>query len=90
MSGGPGRDYVFGGSGADVLKGGNDNDWVDAQEDQEQGVDRLRGGRGNDLLTAFNLNSRRDIVRCGAGRDHAEVDPKDIVADDCERIRRID
>jgi len=87
MSGGPGRDYVFGGGGADVLKGGNDNDWVDAQESIEQGVDRLRGDRGNDFLTAFNRNARRDYVRCGAGRDRAIVDSKDIVADDCETIR---
>jgi Ca2+-binding RTX toxin-like protein len=91
ISGGPGRDYVFGGGGPDVLKGGLGNDWVDAQGanwmNKESAVDLLSGGGGKDFFTAFTFPAALDIVRCGAGRDRAIVDSKDMVADDCETVR---
>ena len=49
------------------------------------GRNRLRGGRGNDRLSA--ANGKRDLVNCGAGRDRARVDAFDLVRG-CERVRR--
>ncbi len=40
--------------------------------------DVLGGGR-DDELCAVNTLASRDIVGCGAGRDSAEVDRKDVV-----------
>ena len=51
---------------------------------RDSAVDTLKGGDGSDFLDAENRPAARDIVRCGAGRDGAWVDRKDIVSDDCE------
>lgn len=86
-----GHDCVIGGSGNDVLRG-------------MLGSDRLTGGRGNDVLVggpgrnAYDAgpgndyvdarNGKRELVRCGTGRDRARVDLSDRVSN-CERaIRR--
>ena len=75
-----------GGSGADVISGGPGRDdlW-DGPWPGDSAVDILQGGDGNDFLVAENRPAARDIVRCGAGRDGAWVDRKDIVSDDCEK-----
>ena len=49
----------------------------------DSAVDILDGGDGNDFLITENRPAAPDIVRCGAGRDFASVDRKDIVSD-CE------
>jgi RTX calcium-binding nonapeptide repeat (4 copies) len=82
LSGGDGSDQLDGGSGRDVLRG-------DAGNDQLTGgpwSDRLEGGSGNDVIDA--IDRKRDLVRCGSGRDRARVDASDSVAG-CERVTRV-
>lgn len=78
LDGGPGADIISGGPGDDSLYDGGDS-----------AVDILRGGDGNDFVMSFSFNrpAARDVVGCGAGRDFAAVDRKDIVRDDCERVQ---
>ncbi len=76
INGRPGQDVISGGLGGDVLIDG---------PFREGAVDTLEGGDGYDFLIANNGPAARDIVSCGAGRDEAGVDRKDIVSDDCER-----
>jgi hypothetical protein len=54
----------------------------------DSAVDILEGGHGRDSIESGNFPASRDIVSCGAGRDRADADRKDIVSDDCERIWR--
>lgn len=88
IKGGHGNDCLIGGSGGDRLEG-------------EAGSDRLTGGRGNDVLiggadrNAYDAgpgrdfvnarNGKRELVRCGPGRDRARVDRRDRVRS-CESI----
>jgi Ca2+-binding RTX toxin-like protein len=97
ISGGPGNDdplssraigILDGGPGADVISGGPGDDLMYDGPLDDSAVDILEGGDGNDFLSPFNRPAARDIVSCGAGRDGADVDRKDIVSDDCERIWR--
>jgi Ca2+-binding RTX toxin-like protein len=85
-----GHDCLIGGSGNDVLRG-------------EAGSDRLTGGRGNDNLVggpgvnAYDAgpgrdivdarNGKREVVRCGSGRDRARVDRSDR-PNGCEVVSR--
>jgi RTX calcium-binding nonapeptide repeat (4 copies) len=85
-----GHDCLVGGSGNDVLRG-------------ELGSDRLTGGRGNDTLVggpgvnAYDAgpgrdvvearNGKREVVRCGSGRDRARVDRNDRLSG-CEVVSR--
>ena len=78
LDGGPGADVISGGPGVDDLI---DGPWPGG----DSAVDVLEGGDGSDFLDAENRPAARDIVSCGAGRDGAWVDRKDIVSDDCER-----
>jgi len=93
ISGGPGNDgptsravgQLDGGLGADVISGGPGRDGlVDGPFLADSAVDILAGGDGGDFLSAWNIPAARDIVSCGAGKDQAVVDRKDIVSD-CER-----
>jgi RTX calcium-binding nonapeptide repeat (4 copies) len=70
LSGGRGDDLLAGGDGDDRLVGG-------------PGRDRLLGGPGADVISA--RDGKRDVVRCGPGRDRARVDPVDSVAG-CELV----
>jgi hypothetical protein len=72
LDGGSGNDRLLGGPGKDHLVGGS-------------GKDRLDGGSGNDVISA--RDGRRDVVRCGPGRDSATVDRTDDVRG-CERVHR--
>ena len=85
-----GSDDIIGRAGQDVISGGPGRDILVDGPFREGAVDTLEGGDGNDFLHAENRPAARDIVSCGAGRDLAFVDRKDIVSDDCERIREID
>ncbi|MBA3424593.1 MAG: hypothetical protein H0U04_08625 [Rubrobacter sp.] len=85
--GGLGNDHdLYGGPGVDVISGGPGGDVLIDGPLREFAVDTLEGGAGNDDLVTYNGPPARDIVSCGAGRDAAFVDRKDIVSDDCERI----
>jgi hypothetical protein len=88
IRGSRGHDCLIGGKGGDRLKG-------------EAGKDRLTGGRGNDVLlggadaNAYDAgpgrdfvnarNGKRELVRCGSGRDRARVDGRDRIRS-CERV----
>jgi hypothetical protein len=92
------RDCLYGGSSNDRLNGGTGGDLLFGNS----GADKLADNRGRDRFSGASgpdrINSRdrsragrraRDRVRCGAGRrDVALVDRRDIVARDCERVRR--
>lgn len=71
LKGGKRRDKLFGGRGADMLVGG-------------PGKDVLSGGRGRDLIAS--RDRKRDLVRCGKGKDVALVDRKDVTSG-CEKVR---
>jgi len=79
LDGGPGADVISGGPGGDML--------IDGPSPGDSAVDILYGGDGNDFFITDNRPPARDIVSCGAGRDFASVDPKDIVRGDCERVQ---
>jgi hypothetical protein len=92
LGGGGGNDRLFGGAGNDVLGGGAGNDYLDGGAGNDRligglGVNTLLGGYGNDTLDARN-RAGKDILRCGAGYDIALANAGDVVARDCERIRR--
>jgi Ca2+-binding RTX toxin-like protein len=89
VDGDAGSDRVSGGSGSDVLSGGAGGD----QLVDRAGRDTFSGGPGNDRIDARDASAagRRiaDTVRCGTGRfDVVLADRRDVVAHDCERVRR--
>lgn len=83
LRGGVGNDQLLGGGGPDLLDGGVGNDRLDGGP----GIDRYFGGVGNDVIVSRD-KVERERVSCGAGRDVATVDRRDIVGKDCEVIRR--
>jgi Tol biopolymer transport system component len=100
VDGGGGTDYVYGERGADRLHGGYGDDvlvggdgkdvlWGDAEGDFLKGgpgEDRFFGGDGNDLIDS--RDSRTEHVYCGEGKDTVQVDWRDIVSPDCEKVIR--
>lgn len=75
-----GSDRLVGGSGRDRIRGRGGSDRIRAGSG---GPDCLMGSLGSDRLRA--VNRKRDVVRCGPGRDRAVVDRKDRVRG-CERV----
>ena len=73
LAGGPRNDLVCGLGGSDRLRGG-------------RGGDRLFGGDGNDRIEA--RDGAFDVVGCGSGSDTVVADRRDLVGEDCERVRR--
>ena len=87
LRGQDGNDRITGSTGADRLDGGAGADHLS----DFSGRDRFSGGAGNDRIEARDRFNRgvADSVRCGSGGfDVAIVDARDIVARDCERVRR--
>jgi len=80
VDGGPGPDRVVGGDGPDLL--------VDSPFESTSKDDTLSGGDGNDAFFADNRPATRDIVTCGRGFDRVAADERDVVASDCEQVRR--
>ena len=80
-----GADWINGRTGSDVISGGLGGDVLFDGPWKDSAVDILEGGGGNDFSVTVNGPAARDIVSCGAGRDEAYVDRKDIVSDDCEK-----
>ena len=80
LVGSQGRDRLIGGPGSDRLAGKLGGDKIVGGKG---GPDCLLGGQGSDRLRA--VNGRRDIVKCGHGRDRATVERKDHVRG-CERV----
>ena len=67
ITGGIGKDVLFGDRGNDTLSGGVGNDTLDGEE----GSNRLYGGDGDDLLT---VSSGSDVADGGAGADKFHVE----------------
>jgi hypothetical protein len=90
LRGDAGRDFLSGGAGADLLNGGAGADRLSGGAGWDTlvggaGGDRLAGGAGRDLIRA--RDGVRDRVDCGAGRDTAILDSRDV-AIGCEVVRR--
>ncbi len=95
-----GRDYVCPRGGRDRVTTGAGADTVNATAKTTSALAKIvysprangpRGssistGAGNDRILA--LNGRRDVIRCGKGRDHVSADRFDHIARDCERVKR--
>jgi Ca2+-binding RTX toxin-like protein len=85
-----GRDLVDGVSGSDRMLGEGGGDLlVDGPIGEASKDDVLSSGEGDDILIADHVPAVRDIVSCGGGCDRVVVDSKDVVADDCERMRLV-
>ena len=84
--GGPGNDLLAGGRGSDTVVGNTGNDYLSDGPLGDSSVDKLSGGDGTDVATPINKPASKDIVSCGAGKDWAFVDRKDVVARDCEKV----
>lgn len=82
LNGLAGNDILRGGAGNDVLRGGAGNDLLIGGP----GRDTMLGGAGNDVIRA--RDGQRDRVDCGTGRDVVYADRRDVVARDCERVKR--
>jgi hypothetical protein len=81
LIGGPGNDRLYGQGGYDVLTGGRGKDVLVGGP----GRNSYDAGPGRDYVNA--RNGRRELVRCGRGRDRARVDRRDRVRS-CERVSR--
>ena len=73
IQGGPGDDTLLGGTGSDKITGG-------------RGADTIIAGEGNDLVSA--RDHEVDRVYCGLGRDRVDADAIDVVASNCETVKR--
>lgn len=90
LNGTAGADVLLGTPAADALHGRAGRDRLDGRAGADRifggrGADRLLGGRGKDRLSG---GPGADHVRCGPGRDVVIADHKDVVAANCERVRR--
>ena len=88
---GAGDDQAIGYAGSDTIDGGPGADWIEGDEGSDRltgglGADHLFGGPGDD--TIYARDGVRDWVSCGPGRDTVYADRIDVVARDCERVRR--
>jgi Ca2+-binding RTX toxin-like protein len=87
--GGSGNDIVVGGLDSDSVVGNEGNDLLLDGDNAEVSVprkDRLFGGDGNDVISGLNKPADEDVVVCGRGFDRAQVNRKDVVAADCEKV----
>jgi Ca2+-binding RTX toxin-like protein len=90
LEGGPGADTLLGANGVDMLDGGGGNDLIEGRGESDEvrgglGRDRIFGGTGGDSISA--VDRRRDVIRCGRGRDRVKADRRDRLPG-CERVRR--
>jgi Tol biopolymer transport system component len=77
-----GNDEIHTLGGNDAVDAGSGNDTVDGGK----GRDLLLGGDGYD--TIFARDGARDRIRCGPQFDVVMADRLDLVAQNCERVRR--
>ena len=87
--GGSSNDIVVGGLDSDSVVGNEGNDLLLDGDNAEVSVprkDRLFGGDGNDVISGLNKPADEDVVVCGRGFDRAQVNRKDVVAADCEKV----
>jgi RTX calcium-binding nonapeptide repeat (4 copies) len=79
LDGGPGPDLLVGGRRFDELSGGRGPDQIAGGF----GPDAIFAGTGDDLVRA--TDPKRDLIRCGPGRDVAYVGSRDRTTG-CERV----
>jgi|SRR5829696_5415050 len=86
--GGEGRDLINGWTGSDRMLGEGGGDYlVDCNLGEASKDDVLSGEDGDDILVGDHVPAVKDIVSCGGGFDRVMADSKDVVADDCEKVR---
>jgi Ca2+-binding RTX toxin-like protein len=88
--GGEGRDVINGFTGSDRMLGGGGGGgdfFIDGPLDEASKDDVLSGGDGDDIFLGHHVPAVKDIVSCGSGFDRVMADSKDVVADDCEKVR---
>jgi Ca2+-binding RTX toxin-like protein len=78
LDGGAMADRLDGGAGNDVLLGGSGNDTIV----DHYGSNQVDAGAGNDSIDV--RNGRRDVVRCGPGKDVVKADRQDKLVG-CEK-----
>jgi Ca2+-binding RTX toxin-like protein len=83
LIGGPLADGFVGGPGNDRLVGGRGADLIDPSG--ASGRDLILAGPGPDEINS--RDSRRDMVRCGTGRDRVRADRQDRLRG-CEQVSR--
>jgi Ca2+-binding RTX toxin-like protein len=87
-----GNDRIFVGLGVDTEYGGPGNDdlWALARGDvtgqPNEPADTLDGGPGNDVF--HTRDGEPDHIDCGDGFDVVKADFKDVVAANCEVVKR--
>jgi Ca2+-binding RTX toxin-like protein len=92
VSGELGNDRIFAQRGVDNVNGGPGNDdlWALARADvtrqPDEPADTLSGGPGNDVFHV--RDGEADHVYCGEDYDIVRADYKDVVANDCELVKR--
>lgn len=92
LNGDAGNDRVFAQRGVDTVNGGPGNDdlWALARADvsgqPNEPADTLNGGPGNDVFHV--RDGEADRVDCGDGFDVVRADYKDVVANNCELVKR--
>ena len=90
-----GYNVIMGTHGADDLRGGAGDDLLASEHTwgaspEDTAPDDVHAGGGDDLVDTVSDPPSRDVVRCGAGHDEVQADPRDRVAEDCEMVERID
>jgi hemolysin type calcium-binding protein len=87
VEGEEGKDLVLGSRGADRVVGGEGTDQLLDGPIDDAWTDTLSGGDGDDIFLVDNVPAGKDIVSCGRGFDRIVADRKDVVGDDCEKVR---
>jgi hypothetical protein len=86
--GGEGRDLIDGFTGSDHMLGEGGGDLlVDGSLGEGSKDDVLSAGDGDDIIIADHVPAVKDIVSCDGGFDRVVADRKDVVADDCGKVR---
>ncbi len=88
LTGTDGPDELVGDDGDDSITGLEGGDFLagDPTLFGPGGGDRLSGGKGDDIMDAFNDPAVADYLSCGSGDDVAYVDGRDSVSEDCEKV----
>ena len=100
LHGGPGDDQIYGRNDNDVILGNEGNDYLEGDRGDDTinggpgndriygnlGIDTIAGDEGDDRINV--VDGLADKVSCGDGNDVVFADPADIVASDCESVRR--
>ena len=68
------------------ITGGSGNDILSAGDITVAAVHTLAGGDGDDRISA--VDGETDRISCGPGHDTVIADADDVVARDCESVRR--